>query len=105
MRGTTVTRAGPADPEVWEARLRRDTAAVDAWEALLGAPDRMARSVTAGVGPAEGPQFAAPLETRPWADREGGTGLPCPAAVAVQRVRVLRVHAEACMDVNRYPAR
>lgn len=59
MKGATVTRVSPATPEVWEARLRRDTAGMDAWEALLGAPDQMVRNVSATLGPPVGPQFAA----------------------------------------------
>jgi hypothetical protein len=59
--------AVPVHPsfEQWEVRLRRSTAAADAWEAVLGRPSLDPRAVRFGLGPEGKPEFAwRPNSTR-----------------------------------------
>jgi len=77
MQGAVAQRVSPAGQnEEWEVRLRRGSEARDAWEAVLGSPDSLARPVRVGLGPLAGPEFATPanqervsltlIVARPW---------------------------------------
>ncbi|HEV7590635.1 MAG TPA: hypothetical protein VGO40_21175 [Longimicrobium sp.] len=64
MDGAVANRvSGARPPELWEVRLRRDPAARDAWEAVLGSPDSLMRYVRVGLGPAAGPEFASAADS------------------------------------------
>jgi len=64
MKGAVAQRvSGAGRPETWEVRLRRGDDARDAWEAVLGSPNRFVRNVRVGLGPAAGPEFAAAADS------------------------------------------
>jgi len=59
MKGASAALVSPVH-EIWEVRLRHDTAARSEWEALLGSPPAtLARDdIRVGLGPVDGPEIA-----------------------------------------------
>ncbi|MFL5542539.1 MAG: hypothetical protein ACJ8J0_26370 [Longimicrobiaceae bacterium] len=67
MQGAVAQRvSGVGRHETWEVRLQRSDEARDAWEAVLGSPNRFERTVRTGLGPAAGPEFAIAGDSVLW---------------------------------------
>jgi hypothetical protein len=67
MQGAVAQRvSGVGRHETWEVRLQRSDEARDAWEAVLGSPNRFERRVRTGLGPAAGPEFAIAGDSVLW---------------------------------------